>query len=150
MKIKKNENESEFFSQLLRSIPEEVKNKVDISMAITTQINSILKRKNISQRAFAELLGKKESEISKWLSGNHNFTTNTLGKIQTVLGEPIISVPIYVKPEVKFAPYQIYSQIGQIEEINQSQTQNPNPQIQLSDILKITTSNECYGNETFH
>ncbi|MCK9424824.1 MAG: helix-turn-helix domain-containing protein [Ignavibacteriaceae bacterium] len=150
MKIKKNENESEFFAQLLQSIPEEVKNKVDISMAIATQINSILKRKNISQRAFAELLGKKESEISKWLSGNHNFTTNTLGKIQTVLAEPIISVPIYVKPEVKFVPYQFYTQIGQVTEIDQSQIQPQNPQIQMSDILRITTNNECYGSETFH
>jgi predicted XRE-type DNA-binding protein len=105
MKNKKNVNDQEFFSQLLNSIPVETKESISISMEIASQINSILKRKNISQREFAALMGKQESEISKWLSGNHNFTTKTIGKIQAVLKEPVINVPIYTKPHLVCQAY---------------------------------------------
>jgi transcriptional regulator with XRE-family HTH domain len=118
-KIEKNINEELFFKQALNSIPEEVKQSVSLSMAIASQINSILKRKNITQRDLANLLGKKESEISKWLSGNHNFTTNTIGKIQSVLGEEIISVPIYAKKQIKFIPVQSFNQSFQSTDFQQ-------------------------------
>ena len=88
---------TEVFSQLLNSIPEEVKESINLSMAIAVQINYILKNKKISQRDFAAMLGKKEFEISKWLSGNHNFTTNTISKIQKVLGEEIVTIPMHSK-----------------------------------------------------
>ena len=37
-------------------------------------------------------MGKRESEISKWLTGRHNFTTNTISGISMALGEPIIII----------------------------------------------------------
>ena len=40
----------------------------------------------------AAMIGKKESEISKWLKGTHNFTLRTIAKISAVLEEPIIEV----------------------------------------------------------
>ena len=55
-KISKNKNEEEFFSQYLESIPDEVKNYVRISVDIASQINTLLERKNLSQREFANLL----------------------------------------------------------------------------------------------
>ena len=47
----------------------------------------------MTQREFAALMGKRESEVSRWLSGTHGFTTNTLAKISAVLGEPVVKVP---------------------------------------------------------
>jgi ribosome-binding protein aMBF1 (putative translation factor) len=91
-KISKNINDNEFIDNLLKSIPEQTKRSARISLDIASQINSILKRKNITQRELALRLNKKESEISKWLSGNHNFTIKTLASIETILGEEIISV----------------------------------------------------------
>ena len=38
------------------------------------------------------MLGKKESEISKWMRGTHNFTIETLAAIEDSLGEPILQV----------------------------------------------------------
>jgi transcriptional regulator with XRE-family HTH domain len=38
-------------------------------------------------------MGKKPSEISKWLNGEHNFTLRSLAKLEAELGEPIITVP---------------------------------------------------------
>lgn len=109
MKIKKNKNEQAFFKQLLKSVPNRVKRSVRISMDIATQINYILKAKGITQRKFADLMGKRESEISKWLSGNHNFTTKTLGNIEAVLDEDIINVPLFSKSELKFVPVQTFT-----------------------------------------
>ena len=96
-KISKNINDNEFIDNFLKSIPEQTKRSARISIGIASQINSILKRKNISQRELASRLNKKESEISKWLSGNHNFTIKTLAGIETILGEEIISIPIFEK-----------------------------------------------------
>ena len=93
-KINKDINDNEFFDDFLKSIPVQTKRSARISLDIASQINSILKRKNITQRDLASRLNKKESEISKWLSGNHNFTIKTLAAIETILGEEIISVPI--------------------------------------------------------
>ena len=96
-KISKNLNDNEFIDNFLKSIPEQTKRLARISLDIASQINSILKRKNITQRELASRLNKKESEISKWLSGNHNFTIKTLASIETILGEEIISVLIFEK-----------------------------------------------------
>jgi hypothetical protein len=38
-------------------------------------------------------MDKKPSEISKWLSGEHNFTLRSLAKLSVELGEPLMEVP---------------------------------------------------------
>jgi len=65
---------------------------VSLSVEISDRIEEILNRRGISQKQFAELLGKSESEISKWLSGMHNFTIKSIVRIEAVLEEKIIQV----------------------------------------------------------
>lgn len=79
---------------LLESIPNDpsIDRFVDRSFDISDRIQEILKTKGITQRKLAELLGKKESEVSKWLSGTHNFTLKTLMKLEVILQADIISV----------------------------------------------------------
>lgn len=81
------------FRECLAAIPEERKAEFDLSFAIATRIDEVLKRKGMTQRELAGRLGKRESEVSKWLTGRHNFTTNTLARISLALGAPIINVP---------------------------------------------------------
>lgn len=38
------------------------------------------------------MLGKKESEISKWMRGTHNFTIDTITSIENALGTPILQI----------------------------------------------------------
>lgn len=38
------------------------------------------------------MLGKKESEISKWMRGTHNFTIETILSIERVLDTHILKV----------------------------------------------------------
>lgn len=76
-----------------REVESGVVRYVDHSLAIANQINIILKKLKKNQAFLAEKLGKKESEVSKWLHGTHNFTLKTISKIEDVLGESIIIYP---------------------------------------------------------
>ncbi len=96
-KISKTINEQEFFQEYLDSVPNNVKNYVRLSSDISTFINSILRRNKLSQRDLSNSLGKNESEVSKWLSGSHNFTLKSLAKIEDILEERIVLVPLELK-----------------------------------------------------
>ena len=84
--------ECETFRQALADIPAEQKAQIELSFAIAERIDAVLKTKGMSQKMFAQLLGKRESEISKWLTGRHNFTMQTIAKIETALGCKLIDV----------------------------------------------------------
>ncbi len=73
-------------------VSDEVRRQVDISFLIVGRIHEILERKGFKQKDLAERLGKKESEVSKWMRGTHNFTIETLSSIEAALGEPILEV----------------------------------------------------------
>ena len=70
----------------------DVRRRVDLSFMIVDRIHSILVEKGLKQKDLANLLGKKESEISKWMRGPHNFTIETIISIENVLGMPILRV----------------------------------------------------------
>lgn len=80
------------FEQCLAEVAPETREEVRLNMDIANRIYDILHAKHLTQREFATLMEKRESEISRWLSGSHGFTTATLAKIATVLGEPIIQI----------------------------------------------------------
>lgn len=84
--------QNKLFRQCLMAIPEDQKNEFELSFGIAERICEILKLKGMTQKDFARMLGKRESEISKWLTGRHNFTTQTIARIETVLGNKIIVV----------------------------------------------------------
>jgi predicted transcriptional regulator len=50
--------------------------------AIAEQLHYILEEKGMTQKDFALLMNKAESEISKWMAGSHNFTIDTLSLIE--------------------------------------------------------------------
>ena len=79
-------------------IPKEVCRRTDLMMDIPYRIMEILNRNGWNQSDLAKAMGKKEAEISKWLSGAHNFTIATIAKIETALGEDIITIKKYRKP----------------------------------------------------
>jgi len=66
---------------------------IEESYALADRIHFLLKKHHISQKELAERLGKGESEISKWLSGGHNFTSQTLVKIGIAIGERVYTIP---------------------------------------------------------
>lgn len=84
--------------ELYSRIPEDSRRMSDLSFAIAAHISEILARKGWNKSDLANAMGKKNAEISRWMSGQHNFTIETIAKIETVLGEDIISVKKYRKP----------------------------------------------------
>ena len=82
------------FRECLAQVSEKTRAEFNLSFEIAERIVAILKAKGMSQKELASKMGKRESEVSRWLAGRHNFTTNTLADISLALGEPIVSVPM--------------------------------------------------------
>lgn len=78
------------FERCLENVSPEVRMEVRLNMDIANKIADVLQAKNMTQRDLAALLDKRESEISRWLTGTHGFTTKTLARISAALGEEII------------------------------------------------------------
>ena len=81
--------------------------KVAKLMSIAANIDDALKAKGISQKDLASRLGKQPSVVSKWLSGTHNFTCDTLMDIQSVLEIELIKKDIQSTYVVKKASVSI-------------------------------------------
>ena len=79
--------------EIRASITPEMKLRMEMSVSIANRIYDLLEEKHLSQKDFARMMGKTETEVSRWLSGTHNLTMSTLCKISVALGEDIVKVP---------------------------------------------------------
>lgn len=84
---------------------------VDKNLAIANKIADLLKQKDMRPADLAKAMGKRRSEISKWLSGTHTFTTKTITKIECTLSEEII----YVEPIIKNVYWTTYINANSID-----------------------------------
>lgn len=91
-----NTNNIKTYSSILndaeKSITEKDRKAFELSYNISERIYNILNKKGMTKKELAIKTGKKESEISRWLSFGHNFTCKTLTLISNALGEEIIQV----------------------------------------------------------
>ena len=83
---------SELLDSMLDSITPEEQKSIDRKMMLASKIYNAMKAKGWNQKTFAEAMGKKQPEISKWLSGTHNFTADVLWSIGDVLGCDLLPV----------------------------------------------------------
>lgn len=72
--------------------PKYIKREIDLSFYVADKITEILQSKGMTQKDLAACLGKKESEISKWMTGTHNFTLRSIAKIEDALDASIINI----------------------------------------------------------
>lgn len=86
------EKRSPLFDEVSKNTSAVVKRKVARSFAISQRILEILEHRGISQAQLARMLGKSESEISRWMKGDHNFTNETITKVEAALDEDILIV----------------------------------------------------------
>lgn len=91
-----NENyTSDLIDHLLDSIQPEEQEQTDYKMKLSAKIYAGLKAKGWKSLDLAKALGlKSPSLVSKWLSGTHNFTVDTLVDIQRVLGIKLLDVEL--------------------------------------------------------
>ncbi len=78
--------------QMLGTIPEPIMKETDLSFEISDRICELMNERRLSRKQLADALGRRPSEITKWLSGQHNFTIATLGMLSSFFGKPIVTV----------------------------------------------------------
>lgn len=81
---------NKIMDEIRATMTPEMKIQTELSVGIANHIYSILEARGLTQKEFAAQIGKTETEVSRWLSGTHNFTLSTIAKISSVLGEPLL------------------------------------------------------------
>lgn len=78
--------------EIFNEIPKEKREESRLSFLISNRLDFLMREKGLNKRQFAQALGKRPNEITRWLSGEHNFTLATISMLSTFFGKPIISV----------------------------------------------------------
>lgn len=72
--------------EILSTITPLEKEKTRVSMELAARIAECMGESEISKSGLASKVAKQPSEVTKWLSGTHNFTISTLVEICAALG----------------------------------------------------------------
>lgn len=81
---------SQQFQSMVASVPTEVKIEVDLSFAIADRLAKLIQERGLTKKQFAEAIGHRPSEVTKWLSGQHNFTIRTIAMLSAFFGKSLI------------------------------------------------------------
>ena len=82
---------------LARITPEQHARTVK-QMTIAARIADALENKGWSKREFATRMHQQPSVITRWLSGTHNFTIDTLSDIEELLGVQLLMHDLPLQP----------------------------------------------------
>jgi ribosome-binding protein aMBF1 (putative translation factor) len=77
--------DSPTLKRIAERIPKELSEQNDRRMGLAVKIAEALRSRGLTNQEFAFMMGKKPSEVTRWLSGTHNFTTETLWQMERVL-----------------------------------------------------------------
>ena len=78
--------------EIFNEIPVEKREETRLSFAISNRLAALMQEIGLNKKQLAEALGKRPNEITRWLSGEHNFTISTLAMLSTFFGKSIINV----------------------------------------------------------
>lgn len=123
---------SPILQNILDNTPKDVSIFIDKYTDLVIRINQLLKDKGYNQKTLSEKLGKKPSEIHKWLSGNHNFTLRSIAKLEAELGETLLEVPMKRPTSDSYSHFEkttyrisVYKNTGKIERKKEDWQQLP-------------------------
>lgn len=80
----------EEYNRIVASIPPEIHKEVEMQMAVSNRIYDLMTKRGLSKVEFAKAIGKRPCEVTKWLSGQHNFTLKTLVLLSSFFGVSFI------------------------------------------------------------
>ena len=78
--------------EMLRATSPAIQQEVEMEFAVSNRIYELMTERGLSKLQFAQALGKKPSEVTKLLSGQHNFTLKTISMLSSFFGQPLIHV----------------------------------------------------------
>ena len=88
-----NSKKNNVIDELLGTITPVEQAKTDAKMLLAAKIADAMKAKGWKNKDLLQAMGKKNpSEITKWLSGTHNFTVETLVELESVLNEKLLNL----------------------------------------------------------
>ena len=105
MKIR---NASGVLGRMLANMDELSLAKTRNRMMVAAKIADAMRSSGMNQKQLAQKMGKTESEVSEWLSGDRNFTLDTLTEIEHTLNVSLLNTE---KPRYAYS-----------EEVNKSAT----------------------------
>lgn len=80
------------FRKMVAAVPADIQQEVEFEVAISNRINNLMLQRGLTKIEFAKALGKRPSEVTKWLSGQHNFTIRTLSLLSSFFGVSLVRV----------------------------------------------------------
>ncbi len=102
METKVNKN---ILDDILANIPENEVGITEYRMDLAVKIDKAMRARGLQKQELAEKLGKKPSVITKWLSGTHNFTSDTLWQVERESGIKLLNL----SPETQTEKVYIYT-----------------------------------------
>ena len=98
------------FERLRARVPLHTKIFVAKVYDLAEQVDAVLAERHLTRRDLARLLGKTDSEVSKWFGGLHNLTLESIAKLEAALGVDLFVTPRkpggYFTPSTPTAPAQ--------------------------------------------
>ena len=91
----------DFLEELRNENSPQMSQQISKRMKLAAQIDDVLMSRGLTNQEFAFMMGKKPSEITRWLSGTHNFTTETLWEIERVLNIQLLTSSVPAEKVIK-------------------------------------------------
>jgi transcriptional regulator with XRE-family HTH domain len=91
---------SALISGLLNETTTAEKLQVSTKMQVAARLHDLITAAGLSKGAFAEKVNKNPSEITKWLSGTHNFTIDILCEIALALNVSVAELFAFEQTQV--------------------------------------------------
>lgn len=80
------------FNDLVASVPKDVRTEVDMDFDISNRIYQLMQERGLSKEQLAQGLGTRTSEVTKWLSGQYNFSVRTLARLSSYFDQNIVAI----------------------------------------------------------
>ena len=106
---------SDIIRNAIKSIDPYIANRVDNRMYVSARIKELMDQRGLLNKDLAKLLEKRPSMITKWLSGTHNFTLDTVSDIETALGEKILQK--IAEPSEMVYHFVVSEEVGLVNEL---------------------------------
>ena len=105
MNKRANKYNSDILGELFSEITPQEQKRTDNKMLLAAKIKDGMNAKGWRNKHLSEALSQRPSVITKWLSGTHNFTSDTLSDIEDILSIKLLNTE--AKKESQVAHYHV-------------------------------------------
>lgn len=77
---------------MMIAVPDNIRIETDLEFGVSDKISELMNKEGVSKVQLAKALGKRPSEVTKWLSGQHNFTLKTIAMLSSYFKQAIIEI----------------------------------------------------------